>query len=249
MNRAAKQQGFTLIELMLAMAFIAVLLLAIAMTIIQVGAIYNKGMTLKEVNEASRGIADDFRRSVVAARQIDLSTDYGQVVVSGTVVGGRLCMGSYSYVWNYARNLKPIGQGAIVYQNNGSTPVDESTVPVRFVKIADPNKAYCAKNGANFTLNTISVADQAKAVELLRSGDHDLGIHQFDILSPVPASAIDANSGQQLYSLTYTIGTSKITALNNTQSACLPPNDPNADPLYCNVQQFSLVVRAGNGVN
>ena len=64
MNRAAKQTGFTLIELMLAMTFISVLLLAIAMTIIQIGTIYNRGVTLKEVSQAARSISDELNRSI-----------------------------------------------------------------------------------------------------------------------------------------------------------------------------------------
>lgn len=251
MNHVAKKQdGFTLIELVLAMAFISVLLLGIAMTIIQVGAIYNKGMTLKEVNQSSRDIADDFKRTVGTAQTVSLATDYVPVIVSGDTVGGRLCFGSYSYAWNYAKNLTPtIGNGAIRYQNNGATAIDESQTPIRFIKIADPGKEYCAKGGTgNLTLTTVRVVDQAKTVELLKSGDRELGIHQFEILNPVPSSAMDPATDQQLYSLKFTMGTSRINALDATQSACLPPSDPNSDPLYCNVQQFNLVVRVGSGV-
>ena len=70
-----KQRGFTLIELMLAMTFISVLLLAIAMTIIQIGNIYNKGTTVKEINQAARAIADDVSRSASAASALNIDTD------------------------------------------------------------------------------------------------------------------------------------------------------------------------------
>lgn len=113
------------------------------------------------------------------------------------------------------------------------------------IKVADPGRKYCAKNSLGaLTYTTISVADQIVTTELLKSGDHDLGIHSFVFNTP-PASALDDSTGQQLYSIRYVIGTSAISAMNANQTACLPPNTANADPLYCNVQQFNLVVRAG----
>src|SRR6218665_2336873 len=99
--------GFTLIELMLSMTFVSVLLLAIAMTIIQMATIYNKGMTVKEVNQTSRDISDDLKRSFSASQvfvvntdpAID-STDYVRIKLGSEIVGGRLCTGTYSYIWN-----------------------------------------------------------------------------------------------------------------------------------------------------
>ena len=48
------RRGFTLIELMLAIAFISMLLLAIAAVGIQVGRIYTRGIVLRDVNQAGR---------------------------------------------------------------------------------------------------------------------------------------------------------------------------------------------------
>ena len=113
MNHVDKtHKGFTLIELMLAMTFISVLLLAIAMTIIQVGAIYNKGVALKDINQSGRGISDDISRTVAASEAFSLTTDY----VTGTD-GGRVCLGSYSYIWNYAKSF-PNGSGLTWNQND-----------------------------------------------------------------------------------------------------------------------------------
>lgn len=54
-----QEQGFTLVELSLSMAFIAMLLLGIALLTIQISAIYNKGLTMRSVNESGRLIAKD----------------------------------------------------------------------------------------------------------------------------------------------------------------------------------------------
>lgn len=257
MNHAHnKQHGFTIIELTLAMTFISFLLLGIALTIIQIGAIYNKGSTSKEINQASRDINDNLNRNISVAGSLALATDYVRSPVTSTAtsqVGGRLCLGSYTYIWNYA---KAIPDKTTARSNAAVTsyPISAS-VPnpdlIRLVKVPDPSKLYCAKSGPTgpLTYPNIRSIDVPLTQELLKTGDRELGLHNFSFISPVPASATDLSTGQQIYSLAYSIGTSKISALNATQTACLASNIPNADPLYCNIQQFSLVVRAGNGVN
>lgn len=246
MNHAhKKQQGFTLVELSLAMAFISLLLLAIAMTIIQVAALYNQGTISKEVNQLSREINVDIDRTISAANSLNLPTDYVRSPASATAAtadGGRLCLGSYSYVWNYSKALESNSDGVAKYLGRDGA--------IQLIKIADPGRAYCLVNGGTGVLlnKNILAIDAPKAQELLKVGDRKLGLHSFVFATP-PASATDTSTGQQIYSLSYIIGTAKTSALNTTQTDCLAPGVPNADPLYCNVQKFSLVVRTGNGVN
>jgi type II secretory pathway pseudopilin PulG len=240
-----KQQGFTLIELTLAMAFISFLLLAIALTIIQISAIYNQGTTSREINQASRDINADLSRNISAAGALTLADDYVLRPLTGDPVGGRLCLGSYSYIWNYTKAIQSDNTDVTKYV---SGPAGDTGI--RLLKVPDPGRIYCAKDGSGGLANkNVSEADRLRAQELLKPGDHELGLHNFAFISPVPASAIDTATEQQVYSLTYTIGTTKLGALNPTQTACLAPGILNADPLYCKIQQFSLVLRAGNGVN
>lgn len=236
MNHAAKQNGFTLIELVLAMAFISMLLLAIALTIIQIGTIYNRGMTLKEVNQTSRSISDDLTRSLTSSEAFTLSSKY---ITSST--GGRLCLGQYSYLWNYAKSYQDTNR--VKYQD---TVTEAAEGPIRFVKVPDASSKYCVLQ-INGKYLDIQPADTASTIELLRAGDRELSIHQFAISSGTNAS--DPVTGQQLYNVSFTIGTGNVTALTSDQSSCLPPNDPNSDFAYCTVQQFKLVVRAGDRVN
>lgn len=241
-----KQQGFTIIELTLAMLFISFLLLGIALTVIQIGGIYNRGTTTKEVTQASRDINDDISRTINASGPFKLSTDYVLRPSATSPAGGRLCLGTYSYIWNYAKAISTGDTNVTKYlpPSGGSIP----SSPIRLVKVPDPGKIYCTKNGTAFANQDIRGIDTPKAQELLKAGDRELGLHAFSFTTP-PASATDTTTGQQIYSLNYTIGTTKIAALNTTQTACLAAGVANADPLYCNVQQFTLVVRAGNGVN
>jgi len=245
MNHVGNSKGFTLIELMLAMAFISVLLLAIAMTIIQVGTMYNKGMTLKEVNQSARSISDELRRGISASEAFTLSSKYVT-----NPAGGRLCLGQNSYIWNYG---KAITQASADLTKYATATLNTTLGSIRFLKVPDSAGIYCAKNPVTgkFLYADIRTQDAGPAInnttELLKAGDRTLSIHQFSIASGT--NAVDTVTGQQLYNISFTIGTGVVSALTADQSACLPPGDPNSDFAYCTIQQFSLVVRAGDRVN
>lgn len=237
MNHVAKQsKGFTLIELMLAMTFISVLLLAIAMTIIQIGTIYNKGTMLKDINQAGRSISDDVQRTAASSLGVSLTNDY--VTNSG---GGRLCFGTYSYIWNTAYALDHNDGNLTKYQSNPNSPI-------HFVKVPDVAKIYCAKtSGGVLTYRTIRAADTAAAQELLPAGDHTLSLTQFVL--PANQTTNDTTTGQYLYNLQYAIGSGSTNAMTANQLGCIPPGQANSDINYCSVQQFSLVLITGNKVN
>ena len=99
MNRAAK--GFTIIELALAMSFVSMLLIAVAMTVIQISNIYNRGITLKSVNQVGRVVGSEFKNSIAQKSYFELD---GAHYITDTD-GGRLCTGQYSYIWNYGKKI------------------------------------------------------------------------------------------------------------------------------------------------
>lgn len=244
MNHVGKQRqkGFTIIELMLAMSFIAVLLIAIALTIIQIGNIYNKGLTLKEVNQTGRDLSTDINRTIAIGGQVDLANDYVQVLDGSRVVGGRLCLGSSTYVWNYGAAIEENHPRLIKY---ASGPTD----PIRLVKVPDAAKAYCAKDARGRPLlANLLPADVDEAREQLRAGDRTLSLHAFSVTSSTSASSI--TTGQRLYIVTFTLGTERTELLNLTARpiTCKTPQEIGSDLNYCTVQDFSIVVRAGNGV-
>src|SRR5687768_8731757 len=124
-------KGFTLIELMLAMTFISVLLVAIAMTTIQISNIYTKGITLREVDQAGRTLSNELQRNISASVPFDVTpkkddspaTEDSKYVVRNED-GGRLCLGKYSYLWNFGKAIE--GDGAEIY--NRYTGADANTV-------------------------------------------------------------------------------------------------------------------------
>lgn len=232
MNHANKQRGFTLIELLLAMTFISFLLLAIAMTIIQISTVYNHGLTLKDVNQTGRSLSSELEQGIsqTVPFVIDGSTTSRYKAQDW---GGRLCLGKYSYIWNYGRAL--IANNPLSLNTYGST----GNQPIRFVKVSDANAAYCA--------DLSKPVDANSAIELLNVGDHSLTIHNFSISSADTAN--DTKTGQRLYSISLTLGTNDQNALLPDASACKTPGSSGADPAYCAIEQFNFTARAGNIVN
>jgi type II secretory pathway pseudopilin PulG len=232
-NLMKLRKGFTLIELMLAMTFISILLIAIAMTIIQISNIYNHGMTLKEVNQAGRALSEDIQRTIKSSSQFDITGTNNAYIQQGDW-GGRLCMGSYSYIWNYGQALNnndPKGESLNVYSDNSDTKI-------RFIKVIDSDSSYCT--------DPTKKIDASSSVDLLDAGDHSLVLHQFTITSS--DSAYDGKTAQRLYTVRFTVGTNDINALVADKSKCKAPNEVGSDPSYCSVQEFSIVARAGNAV-
>ncbi len=227
-------KGFTLIELMLAMTFIAVLLVAIAITTIQISAIYNKGITLREVNQAGRAISDEIQRSISSAVPFDVTpkldaspaTETSKYVVRDG--GGRLCLGRYTYVWNYGR---AITSNSFYNKYSTGSGVDAA---VRFAKVTDPGGDLCAQPAVSI--------NRADASEMLTSGDRDLVVHALTVTN----GATDATTGQAIYAVSIVIGTNDSEQLATNDRSCRPPADGAGKQDYCSVNQFDIIARAGN---
>lgn len=234
MSQGKQQSGFTIIELMLSMSFIALLLIAIALTTIQISNIYTKGITLREVNQAGRRLTDEFQRSIASSVPFDVTPkvdDSPVTAMSKYVVrdgGGRLCIGSYSYAWNYGKALAGGAGAPAIFNtyNDGSV--------VRFAKVADASGSLCA--------DPTLAMQKADASEILSSGDRDLVLHSFGISK----TADDASFGQSLYAITFILGTNDRAQLTTGDASCKPPSDETGAEEYCSVNQFDIVARAGN---
>jgi type II secretory pathway pseudopilin PulG len=229
MNRETSNQrsGFTIIELMLAMSFVSVLLIAIAMTVIQIGGIYNRGLTLKSVNQAGRMLTSELQRSIASSMVFDVSAAPGSQWVKQEW-GGRLCTGSYTYVWNYGNAIDKDDSRLNKYSDSDDT--------IRFTKVYDPSVELCTDPNVKPPV--------ASAVELLNIGENNLAVHNFSISS----SSSDPKTRQRLYSVNFVIGTNNQEAIDANHMTCKPPSDKESDLTYCSVNSFSIVVHAGNVV-
>lgn len=242
MNHEAntRSKGFTLVELMLSMAFISVLMVAIAMTVIQIMSIYNKGVTLRSVDQAGRSISQDIKYTLSSSQILDVDSagasgnDFILQARLGDDAtaqpdGGRLCTGTYSYIWN-------TGKGMDYQINRFATGTDI----IHLVKIRDNSKDYC-------NITTTPEVQQEGASELLSSDDRSLVVQSFTISS----AAADVAMQQALYQITLELSTGDETAidrptLTTMDAMCKPPSDVLSQRDYCAINKFDFTARTGN---
>lgn len=233
MNRGDKTAGFTIIELLMAMTFVSILLLVIAMTVIQISNIYNKGLTMKSVDQAGRLISDDIRQTLGQSQPFSVETAFRLQRYPESDLqkpdGGRLCTGLYTYVWNFGKSLdSPI--------NTYSSGNDQ----IRFIRVRDSGGQYCA--------DPTKKIQQANATELLSTESADLAIQSFAITR----LANDPTIGQALYRIVMEVGTNNQDTLQQSQSidtidtSCRPPSDDASLQNFCAVNQFDFTAQAGN---
>ena len=224
------RQGFTLIELMLAMTFISILLLSITMVGIQAGRMYSRGVVLRDVNQAGRDISDIFRRDF-------LQTDAGKINITGLRVPnnenwttGRLCLGAHSYVWNNPKYLDdPSLLGA-----NRLFKVDGN--PINLVRVVDADGGLCKRDGSGRYPETVDMAKSSNLLRPISSGDGSIGIHN------VTLEKITSDSSREaLYRLTFTLGTSKMSEIRN--SSCKAPDEAESNFEFCAINKFEMIVR------
>lgn len=218
-----KNSGFTIVELTLAMTFLSLLMLAIAMMTLQIGAVYTKGMTLREVNQAGQQLSSDLQRT--------LAQSVGAVKSIGNTTGGRLCVDNIVYAWNYGPKL---GQSSALNVINGKSGYDRTNV--RFVKfVRTSSDDYCAAPSGTYP------ELPGSATEVLGAGNGSIALHTFSLTEHSYAD----DPTQTIYDIKMLIGTKDTGAIGaGGAGACTP--DPNIDQNRCAVNEFNFTARAGN---
>lgn len=224
----SRQRGFTIIELMLSMSFVSMLFLGVALVTIQVGNTYNRGLTMKAVNQAGRNVSDALRRDIAAA-------EHAQVLfIPQTTAGARdlnrLCLGNYTYVWNYGRAI--YNRDAVNYAG--------SAEPIILARINDAGGTYCKATGGAFPI----VVTQANSNPVLKNESLQLALHSFRF-SPV---VIDEASDQAAFSVAFTVGTNDQASILTNNQQCRPPDDASSNLEFCAINNFEMIVRAGGAL-
>lgn len=135
-----KERGFTMVELMLAMALVAFIFLFTLTVLTQLLTTYNKGLALTQINQAIRQLDNDIGKGLRFSSPGAFNSKYydtsGNVVVSpNEVAAGVFCTGTIAYVWNIGEN--------VVFTYAGTT--NEAVRLVRVVG-AGADGAYCTQN-------------------------------------------------------------------------------------------------------
>lgn len=211
------KRGFTMVELMVSMVFISVLLLAIAMLILQITSVYNKGLTMREANQAGQFIASELQRA--------LNQTYTEEVFYEDMPansGARLCAGTTIYAWNYAEHL-----------SSGTNRVGGSA-DVRFVKFNGSPDDYCVEGDDGWS----NPAIPGDATELLAEGNSNIALHDFTF----SRSDVTGDSTQTIYTMEMVVGTTDTGLIvgNNCRA-----DDLLADE-RCAINQFRFTARSGD---
>ena len=177
MNQVRNKQGFTIIELTISMAFIAMLLLGIATLTLLISSVYNKGLTLRAVNESGQLIAGDIQRTLN-------SSVPSQVLFVGNTSGRRLCANNIVYAWNYAGSI------------NGGFNRPGDVRMVRFIG----DDTFCKPQPPSGQYKDIP--STASTTELLKAGDNTLAVHDVTFTE----SAVTGDDTQRLYRMTVRLG-------------------------------------------
>lgn len=114
-----KNRGFTLVELMLAMGFIAFLLLFIVSALFQAARLYTKGLAIHSITQAGGQITDSLTKAIRYSEPTYVAS------------AQRLCVGGVTYVWNKDGDTL----------NNFAAPNND--IELRFVSVDDPQASLC----------------------------------------------------------------------------------------------------------
>lgn len=218
MTRFRRSSGFTLVELNLAIVFVALLVLAVAMTTMSVSRTYQYGVSLKTINQLGREVTDQMRRDIAAASPTQI-----QFVEAGGA--GALCLGTVSYAYNSADLL-----------NSSGTKILQSGDPVNLVRFDDRNREMCL--GGSLTLPTSEIT------EILATNTTELAVHDMEFRNLLTTNEGGVNEG--VVELNLSIGTAEI-GTTDSDAKCLPPTDPSENFNNCAVREFALVVRVTGG--
>ncbi len=225
-------QGFTLIELMLSMAFISVLLVSIAMLTISISQLYNRGMTLREVNQSGSAISTDIQRTIMSSSTRAINKDKNLVIAPG---GGRVCFGNYSYAWNNASTIYgESGDGSVkeAYSmfNHYDTTSSRSGEVIKLVKVQGDSICQYGPSGEPED-SPIPVG----AVELLGDSKSTLAIHEMGF------SGIDEETTAGLFTVYFKLGTDS-SAIDS--AGCKLPGDSGANADFCAINEFKFTVQS-----
>lgn len=235
-------KGFTLIELTLAMSFVAILLISVAMLSIQLTNQYSRGLTLKEVTQSGTEVSSDIKRTMAQAQ-----IENGGVRVKNVSGGARvLCTGSYSYIASSPTSLEA---------NNGNGDANAirvgptgSTTMARFAKVRDLGGTLC---GAVSVLDTNKNFVTDDVSELLSGGSRLLSVRDLSV-SPngIPGSGHpmyqEFLQGRGIYEVRMTIGAGLNDELDSLTGNCKPPKNASANFNYCAINSFVFNVRVGS---
>lgn len=239
-------RGFTIIELTLAMTFVAMLLIAVATLSIQLTNQYSRGLTLKEIAQAGTEASNDIRRTISQAQIQGTGIQTVPIDGGGTV----LCTGTYSYVANSSENLASPDSPETVKLGAGK-------LPARLAKVRDLGGNLCATreldDNKEYMTNDVS--------ELLSSGSRLLVVHALDVSpsgvrfdedpdgKPTGEFAGEYKQGRGIFNVRLTIRTGVDSEFITGNESCRPPSEQESNLEFCAIDTFRFTARVGSSTS
>lgn len=226
-----RSRGFTLVEINIAMVFVALLLLGVAATTIHVSRMFQRGVTVRSVNQLGREVMGGMRADVMRAQP--------DIVNTNEVGQGRLCLGQVSYLFNISQPVAIGGAPSQITRQGGE--------PITLVRVQDPNAQWCARTapGGPFVRGGVianTLFDSRAATELLQQDQQiPLAVHNMALTEALPVSD---TTPQVMYLLSLRLGTNQAGTLDVNRE-CLPPSNNQANFESCFAVDFTTVIRAG----
>lgn len=156
-TNTANQRGFTLIELLLAMAFFSSVLMIATLLLTQTLNIYNRGMTVKQMNQVGRTLVEDMIRAGNSGETIGIALDDGNKARC-------LNIDKTIYAWNIVDSSNSTG-----YKNGGYYKYDNavSGKPINFVKLVNQDED-CATLGPEIVSDAASpvIGDSVRVYDM-----------------------------------------------------------------------------------
>ncbi len=245
MTQMYNKNGFTIVELMLAMSFISILLISIVMISVQAGKMFNRGAVLRSLNQSVRNVGDVMRRDFLQANRQQLMSgggvgDLAISVTNGVTESGRFCLGQYSYLWNKAETLNQLSEGDDLSSNPTIVTVDGQ--PINFVRVADPDGALCEQTAGpdnNRYPNQINPDSNITALLKQPTNKDDVVLSVYD-LRVVPL--VDRGN-EGLFRISYVVGTSASSEIDTLDQTCKSPKQNESNFDFCAINNFEMIVR------
>lgn len=238
------KKGFTITELMLAMSFVSILLVAIATMTMQLSKIYTKGNTMRDLSSSGRTINDDFTHTFNSIPSFDwqsvkTSPTPGANYVQKQDGSGAFCSGTYSYLWNNAKTLNDPNSVSAISVRYKNTGVKDTSI--RLVKVSDPNGGYCS-GGNDWSQIERGDSGNKQTIDLLPEGESGLMLYGIQFNSD--NNLVDEVTNQRVISISYVLGTKNDdgnVSVTSGGATCNPDNKSGQD--YCAINKFDLTVR------
>ncbi|MDR0887546.1 MAG: type II secretion system GspH family protein [Candidatus Nomurabacteria bacterium] len=195
-ERNKMKKGFTIIETMLSMVFVGAMMLSIAVLVMNISETYNKGIAVKNVNAAGRGIIDDFKRSIAA------SPSFGSVDVACSAFNAaHVCIRNDGYEADGADGTGAFGvvnyDATIYYQGNDKPNGDAAYAGDGGRRFCTGLVSYVWNYRQNFNDNgtmktggdehsvgdNIYASDNARPVKLVKVNDYGRDYCKYDTVN------------------------------------------------------------------